>query len=275
MESSPDSRGQARRRAWSWIVLAAAAALAWWIWPKALHTAATAILESKEIKAGNGAPDFTLKNARGEAVSLESYRGKVVLLNFWATWCGPCKTEIPWFIDLQNRYGAREFTVLGVSMDEDGWKAVTPYVAAHGMNYPVLLGDEKVNQLFGGIEALPTTMIVDKDGKFAYIHYGLVSEAQYEREIQDAMCGGCNKVTEPEAETKQYELHGVVRKVDAKEATATIDGEAVKGWMAAMTMEYPVRDKAELGRLREGEKVAAKVYVAGDRYWVAEIREEK
>lgn len=257
------------------MVLAGAAAAAWWIWPKALHTAATAILESKEIKAGNAAPDFTLKDARGGSVSLASFEGKVVLLNFWATWCGPCKTEIPWFIELQNKYGARGFTVLGVSMDEEGWKVVTPYVAEHGMNYPVLLGDEKVNQLFGGIEALPTTMIVDRDGKFAYIHYGLVSAGQYEREIQDALCGGCSKVTEPEAETKQYELHGVVRKVDGKESTATIAGEAVKGWMAAMTMEYPVRDPAELGRLRVGEKIAAKVFVAGEHYWVAEIREEK
>ena len=173
-----------RRRALSWVVLALAAGLAWWVWPKALHTAAQAILATKEIKPGNRAPDFTLKNAKGDDVSLESYRGKVVLLNFWATWCGPCKTEIPWFIDLENQYAAKGFTVLGVSMDEDGWKVVNPYVASQKMNYPVLLGDEKVNRLFGGIDALPTTMVIGKDGRFAYIHYGLISKAEYNEEIR-------------------------------------------------------------------------------------------
>jgi peroxiredoxin len=168
-------------------VLAGAGGLAWWMWPQALHTAAQAILEAKEIKPGNRAPDFTLKNAQGESASLESYKGKVVLLNFWATWCGPCKTEIPWFIELESKYGDQGFTVLGVSMDEDGWKAVTPYVAEHKMNYPVLLADEHVNRLFGGIEALPTTMVIDREGRFASIHYGLISKAEYENEIRRLM----------------------------------------------------------------------------------------
>jgi len=269
-------QAHSRRRALSWVVLAAAAGLAWWMWPKALHTAAQAILAAKEIKPGNRAPDFTLKNARGDSVSLGDYKGRVVLLNFWATWCGPCKTEIPWFVDLENRYSAKGFTVLGVSMDEDGWKVVSPYVAEHKMNYPVLLGDEHVNQLFGGIEALPTTMIIGKDGRFAYIHYGLVGKARYEQEIVDALCNGCNKAAEAtEAEAKQYDLHGVVRALDPKDTTAVIDGAEIKGWMSAMAMEYPVRNKQEFARLREGEKISAKVFVADDKYWVAQIREEK
>ena len=247
------------------------------MWPKALHTAAQAILAAKEIKPGNHAPDFTLKNAKGESVSLESFQGKVVLLNFWATWCGPCKTEMPWFIELQSQYAARGFTVLGVSMDEDGWKVVNPYVAEQKMNYPVLLADEHVNQLFGGIEALPTTLILGKDGRIAYIHYGLVSKAQYEKEILNALCDFCQGAPKPapEADAKQYELHGVITKLDPKNPLATIDGAAVPGWMSAMTMEYPVRDTREFARLHEGEKIAAKVFVSGDNYWLAEIREEK
>src|SRR5947208_1985561 len=77
------------------------------------------------------APDFTLKDATGTAVKLSDYRGKVVLLNFWATWCGPCKIEIPWFIDFQQQYKDRDFAVLGISMDDDGWQSVKPYVAEH------------------------------------------------------------------------------------------------------------------------------------------------
>ncbi len=92
------------------------------------------------------APDFSLKDANGATVRLSDYRGKVVLLDFWATWCGPCKIEIPWFMDFEHEYKDRGFAVLGVSMDEDGWSAVKPYIEERKMNYRVMVGTEEISQ---------------------------------------------------------------------------------------------------------------------------------
>lgn len=137
------------------------------------------------------APNFTLKDASGKSVNLADYRGKVVLLNFWATWCGPCQLEIPWFEEFQQQYRSRGFEVLGVSMDDDGWQAVKPYLAEHKVNYRVVLGDDSVAQLYGGLDALPTTYILDRDGRIAYPpHVGLVSKSEYLNEIQKLLGGG-------------------------------------------------------------------------------------
>jgi cytochrome c biogenesis protein CcmG/thiol:disulfide interchange protein DsbE len=129
------------------------------------------------------APDFILRDANGSEVKLAEYKGKAVLLNFWATWCGPCKIEIPWFIDFEKKYGKEGFAVLGVSMDEEGWKAVKPYVERMGMNYRVLLGNDGVAKLYGGVDSLPTTLLIDRTGKIAQMHTGLVSKGTYEGEI--------------------------------------------------------------------------------------------
>jgi peroxiredoxin len=153
------------------------------VWPLILHKAAQAIVAAEEVGAAQTAPDFTLADAKGKRLRLSDYRGKVVLLNFWATWCGPCKVEIPWFIEFQKEYQAKGFTVLGVSLDEDGWKVINPFAAEQKINYPILLGNEEVNQRYGGIEALPTTLVIGRDGKIAYLHAGLVSRREYEKEI--------------------------------------------------------------------------------------------
>ncbi|MDQ2843725.1 MAG: TlpA family protein disulfide reductase [Acidobacteriota bacterium] len=137
------------------------------------------------------APDFTLTDSNGAKVRLADYRGKVVLLNFWATWCGPCQIEIPWFQQFEQQYKSKGFEVLGVSMDEDGWSAVKPYIAAHKLNYRILLGDDSVSTLYGGLEALPTTFIIDRDGKFAFSpHIGLVGKNVYESQIQSLLGEG-------------------------------------------------------------------------------------
>lgn len=139
---------------------------------------------SRSSKERKPAPDFTLKDADGSSVKLSDYRGKVVLLNFWATWCGPCTLEIPWFIEFQQQYKNKGFEVVGVSMDEEGWSVVKPYIAEHKMNYRVLLGDDTVSQLYGGVESLPTSFIIDRDGKIASVHVGLAEKSEYISEIQ-------------------------------------------------------------------------------------------
>jgi cytochrome c biogenesis protein CcmG/thiol:disulfide interchange protein DsbE len=139
----------------------------------------------KPASARRAAPDFALKDGDGKTVRLSSYRGKVVLLNFWATWCGPCMVEIPWFIDFERHYREQGFAVLGVSMDENGWRAVKPFVSELGINYRVVLGDDTVAQLYGGINALPTTFIIDREGRVAAIHQGLVSKSKYENDLRE------------------------------------------------------------------------------------------
>jgi peroxiredoxin len=129
------------------------------------------------------APAFTLKDADGKTVSLKDYEGKVVLLNFWATWCGPCKLEIPWFVEFEQKYKDKGFSVVGVSMDEDGWNVIKPFLAEEKVNYRVLLGNDSVGTLYGGVDSLPTTFVIDREGRIAATHIGLVSKSDYQDEI--------------------------------------------------------------------------------------------
>jgi peroxiredoxin len=141
----------------------------------------------KAVQDRKPAPDFMLTDAKGASIKLSDYKGRVVLLNFWATWCGPCKIEIPWFVEFQNKYKDRGLAVLGVSMDEDGWQTVRPFIAAHNMNYRVAIGTDQVARRFGGIASLPTTFIIDQEGKIAAVHIGLVSKTNYAGEILDLL----------------------------------------------------------------------------------------
>jgi peroxiredoxin len=140
---------------------------------------------STYVKAGDRkpAPDFTLSDASGQPVRLSDFRGKVVLLNFWATWCSPCEQEIPWFVEFERANRDRGFTVLGVSMDEGGWAAVKPYIDRKRINYPVMIGDGNVAGLFGGLHAIPLTLIIDRAGRIAAIHAGLCRRDEYEGDI--------------------------------------------------------------------------------------------
>jgi len=152
------------------------------------HPSATPAGESvaaaqKKSSGPRSAPAFALKDADGKSVSLADYKGKVVLLNFWATWCGPCKVEIPWFVDFERKYKDRGFAVLGVAMDDEGWEVVKPYLAKSKINYRILAGNDKVAEAYGGVDSLPTTFIIDKDGKITAEHQGLVSKDDYEKEI--------------------------------------------------------------------------------------------
>jgi cytochrome c biogenesis protein CcmG/thiol:disulfide interchange protein DsbE len=140
------------------------------------------------LKDRKPAPNFTLRDAGGQSVSLGDYKGKVVLLNFWATWCGPCTLEIPWFEQFEQQYRSKGFEVVGISMDEEGWSAIKPYIAEHKMNYRVLLGNDSVAALYGGVDSLPTTFIIDREGRFAFPpHVGLAEKNEYLNEIQSLL----------------------------------------------------------------------------------------
>jgi peroxiredoxin len=129
------------------------------------------------------APNFSLKDADGNPVHLADYRGKVVLVNFWATWCGPCEVEIPWFVEFEQKYRDQGFAVLGLSMDDDGWKSVRPYIASHKINYRVMIASEVVSQQFGDIDSLPTSFVLDRQGRIATNHVGLIDKRDYQNEI--------------------------------------------------------------------------------------------
>jgi len=130
------------------------------------------------------APDFTLTDSNGKPVRLSELRGDVVLLNFWATWCAPCRVEIPMFIRFQQAYRDRNFVVLGVALDEEGWSVVRPYADAKKINYPLVVGDDRVSDLFGGLKAVPTTYIIDRQGRIAATHIGLCQKGEYEGDIK-------------------------------------------------------------------------------------------
>ena len=129
------------------------------------------------------APDFSLKDSNGKAMRLSDYKGKVVLLNFWATFCMPCKVEIPWFIEFEKEFKDQGFAVLGVAMDDEGWEVVKPYIERRQVNYRILLGTDSVAQMYGGVDALPTTFIVDREGRIAAVHVGLVGKSDYRNDL--------------------------------------------------------------------------------------------
>ena len=133
------------------------------------------------------APEFTLKDTDGKPVHLSDYRGKVVLLDFWATWCGPCRVEIPWFIEMQRKHKDQGFEVLGVAMDDEGWEVVKPFLADMGVNYRVMMGNDATAQLYGDVDALPSTFLIDRDGRIAAIHLGLSSRKEFEDGVEELL----------------------------------------------------------------------------------------
>lgn len=156
---------------------------------------ARAAKTNQETKS-TASPDFTLKDLDDHGVSLSQFKGKVVLVNFWATWCGPCRIEIPWLIEFQDKYGARGFTVLGVAMDEEGKSAVAPFVqkerfevggTPHSMNYPIVLGNDATADRFGGLLGFPTSVLISKDGRVVKRVDGLVSYDEIDRAIESLL----------------------------------------------------------------------------------------
>ena len=137
---------------------------------------------------GKAAPDFALKALDGKTVHLSDYRGKAVLLNFWATWCQPCKIEMPWFAELQKQYGPEGLQVVGIAVDEDAsTDDLAKFAGNLGVNYPILVGKESVEDLFGGVQFLPATLYIDRDGKIVDKVFGLKGRGEIEDSIKKAL----------------------------------------------------------------------------------------
>ncbi len=134
------------------------------------------------VKEHSLAPDFTLPQLDGKPLRLSSYRGKVVLLDFWATWCVPCREETPHFVELQQKYTGQGLQIIAVSMD-DGPDPVRAFYGQFHMNYPVVIGDAKTGELYGGVLGLPIAFTIGRDGRIVAKHMGATDPAVFEREI--------------------------------------------------------------------------------------------
>jgi len=139
------------------------------------------------VHYGTPAPDFTLQSLDGKSLSLSSLRGKAVVVNFWATWCGPCKIETPWLVELQNEYGSQGLQIVGVAMDDSGKDEIARFAKDMGMNYPVLLGKEAVGDAYGGVPALPESFFIGRDGKIVDKIMGIEGKAEIEDAIKKAL----------------------------------------------------------------------------------------
>ena len=201
-------------------VLFLLAAFAWagwanWEYRKQAAEARLASVAKGELVAGAGdipqyispllhkpAPDFTLLDLSGKKVSLASYKGKAVLINFWATWCGPCKIETPWLVELNNQYAPQGLEIVGISTegddlqkgDKEGWAndkaAIEKFVQQEKVPYTVLMDGDSISRPYGGVEELPTSFFVDRNGTVVATQLGLTSKEDIESNIKKALSAG-------------------------------------------------------------------------------------
>src|SRR6266446_5198204 len=145
------------------------------------------VIAAPRITQATVAPDFSLESLDGKNMRLSDLRGKAVLLNFWATWCGPCKIEMPWFVDLQKQYGPQGLQIVGVAMDDASKEDIGKFAKDMGVNYPILIGKEAVGEQYGGVNALPETFLIGRDGKIVDKIIGLEGKAEIEDAIKKAL----------------------------------------------------------------------------------------
>jgi len=139
---------------------------------------------------GKPAPGFTLTSLDGQKVSLADYKGKAVLVNFWAVWCAPCKVEMPWFAEFRQKYAAQGFEVLGIATDDPSRDEMLKVVAKAGVNYPILPADKNVSKAFGGVDYLPESFYIGRDGRIVEETSGLASKDEVEANIKKALAAG-------------------------------------------------------------------------------------
>jgi len=133
---------------------------------------------------GSSAPDFSLQTADGSTVELKSLRGKVVVLNFWATWCGPCRAEMPGIMQVYSRLKGEGVEIIGISLDRNGWDDVRPFLQKTTVTYPVVVGDQDLAKAYKIPDAIPYSVFIDRTGNIASTHVGFMSEAQFESELK-------------------------------------------------------------------------------------------
>ena len=133
------------------------------------------------------APTWKLKDLNGKEVSSDQFKGKVLIVDFWATWCGPCLSEIPGYIELEKKYGAKGLAIVGVSLDRQSPKYVQKFARDHGMNYTIVMGDEDVVAAFGNFDAIPTTFLIDREGRIAHQKTGAMPHDQYEAIVKKVL----------------------------------------------------------------------------------------
>jgi thiol-disulfide isomerase/thioredoxin len=150
----------------------------------------------KTVLGGKPEPDLKFKDLQGKEVALADLKGKVVFLNFWATWCDPCRVEIPWLIEMQQKYGTQGFTVVGVAMDDEGKSVVAPFIEKERfdvngqklpMSYPILLGSDDAADKFGGILGYPTSFLISRDGRIVQKFQGLQSEEELFKGVESQL----------------------------------------------------------------------------------------
>ena len=147
------------------------------------QTTPSPLTAAQERKA---APDFSLAGDGGSPIVLSRYKGNVVLLDFWATWCTGCKVEIPWYVEFQKKYAPLGLVSIGAAMDDEGWAKVKPYLAEHPIAYPIVIGNPDLVQPYD-IKNLPVTLLIDRRGRIADAHAGVVDKDAWEREIQQLL----------------------------------------------------------------------------------------
>jgi peroxiredoxin len=156
--------------------------------PFALAPRAATSPDIVPIASRKPVPAISLRDALGKKQQLSDYKGRVVLLDFWATWCTGCKQEIPWFIEFEKKYRTEGLSAIGVSVDEDGWRTVKAYLAQHPITYPIVLGDIDLMQKKLGLPAsLPVTLLIDRQGRIAQTHPGVVDPARFEADIRQLL----------------------------------------------------------------------------------------
>ena len=156
--------------------------------PASQNVSGSATPSGTDPAIGSVAPEFSLKSVPdGQTVTLSSLRGKAVVVNFWATWCGPCKIEMPWLVELQKKYGDQGLQIVGITKDDSDEATIAKFTKKMGVNYTILVGDQHVQDLYGGVGGLPTSFFVNRSGKVVHEIIGLDSESKFEDAIKKAL----------------------------------------------------------------------------------------